>query len=79
MGEQDRDGLFGGRTCERSIDVVAPELETHGTNCGSRSDICYAGYLNVEGAEGKVGRLGRRRDESEEGMGWGVEISRLSK
>lgn len=74
MGEEYGNGLFCGRAREGAVQVVAPELQAHGSDRGGGDGVGDAGCFDVEGAEGEVGGLGGGWDEGEEGVGGRVEF-----
>lgn len=74
MGQEYRNGLFGGCTRESAGYVVTPELQAHSTDCGGGDGVGDAGRFDVEGAEGEVGGLGGGWDEGEQGVGGRVKF-----
>ena len=55
MGEEDGDGLLWRCAGKGFVDVVSPELHTHGTNGGVGDGVGDASYVDVECADGEVG------------------------
>ena len=55
--------------------MITPELQAHSANCRGGDSVGDAGCFDVEGAEGEVGGLDGGRDEGEQGIRGGVQLS----
>ena len=68
MRKEHGDRLFGRRSCESTVDVVAPELVAHRTYGAGRGCVGDASDFEIEGAKSEIGYLRGRRDECKQSV-----------